>query len=294
MPNARDATTTAYQRILVVGEGGSGKTTLMRTLPGRKFAYLFDPAALASLQGCDIEYEQFLPDSLELDMALKGFNKGSKDDTLKEHSKREPSTYMRWATDLNTRHESGFFKDFDWLCFDSLTFLADAVMDRQKWLNGRYGGIEDLADYRIAGSKIAETFRSICSLPINIYCTGHITSFQDEKTKRIQMQINLPGRARSMLPLVMSQIWEARSSFDDKAGHVILTRPEPRGFQALRTTIKGLDPVVDVTIKDFSRAEEYGIGKMLRRVQSSAPVTTLPKPAAASASTVDAPQAKGA
>ena len=145
MPNAKDAASSpSFHKILVVGNGGSGKTFQMRTLSGRKFAYLFDPAALLSLQGVDIDYEQYLPDVLELDSSLKGFNKNSKSD--RPTSTREPTVYMRWVEDLNKRHAEGFFANYDWLCIDSLTLLANAVMDRQMWLNGRYGDIEDLAD----------------------------------------------------------------------------------------------------------------------------------------------------
>jgi hypothetical protein len=274
MPNAKDnSSTTAFQKILVVGNGGSGKTFQMRTLPGRKFAYLFDPAALLSLQGADIDYEQYLPDVLELDSTLKGFNKNAKSD--KPSSSREPTVYVRWVEDLNKRYESGFFKDYSWLCIDSLTLLANAVMDRQLWLNNRYGDIEDIADYRVTGSKIADVFRSICSIPINLYCTGHLNSFQDEKTKRIATQIQLPGKARNMLPLLFSNIWEARSTTEDKAQHVLLTRPEPRGFDGIRTTLQGLTPVVDVTVRNLAQPESFGIGALLKKaIPSSQPSST--------------------
>lgn len=287
MPNARDTSTTTFHRILLLGAGGSGKTTQIRTLSGRKFAYLFDPAALASLQGADIDYEQFLPDALELNMALKGFNKGAASDKM-SGSQREPTTYMRWAEDINKRADSGFFKDYDWLCIDSLTLLSDAIMDRQKWLNGRYGGIEDLADFRIVGSKIADTFRSICSLPINILCTGHMQSFQDDKTKRIETQLSLPGRARNMLPLLMSNIWETRATTEEKQQYVVLTKSEARGYQGLRTTLQGLAPVVDVTVKNFATAEQFGIGAIIKaakpRTSATPAVVKLSTPSQPAAS----------
>ena len=284
MPNAKDAASSpSFNKILVVGNGGSGKTFQMRTLSGRKFAYLFDPAALLSLQGVDIDYEQYLPDVLELDSSLKGFNKNSKSD--RPTSTREPTVYMRWVEDLNKRHAEGFFANYDWLCIDSLTLLANAVMDRQMWLNGRYGDIEDLADYRIVGSKISDVFRSICSLPINLYCTGHLNSFQDEKTKRITTQIQLPGKARNMLPLLFSNIWETRSTTDEKAQHVLLTRSEPRGFDGIRTTIQGLTPVVDVTIKNLSQPESFGIGAILRKAQPTNQTAAANSVRPASAST---------
>lgn len=286
MPNAKDASASAFQRILVLGKGGAGKTQQIVTLPGRKFVYIFDPGALPTLRGYDIDYEAFLPDALELDSSLKGFNKGAKNDVL-AGSKREPSTYMRFVEDLNKKHDAGFFADYDWLCFDSMTLLAASVMDRQLFINNRYGAIEDLGDYRVVGTKIADVMRSIFSIQINIYCTGHINTYQDDKTKRIDSAVNLPGKARVMLPLLCSNIWELRSTSDDKAAYTLLTKAEPRGFQEIRTSIKGLAPTLDVTIKDFARPELFGIGAMLtkagavplRAKAASPPVAATPPPA---------------
>lgn len=266
MPNAKDATAlTTRHKILIVGGSGSGKTSQIWTLPGRKFAYFFDPAALPSVMGLDIDYEMFLPDSLELDATLKGFNKNSKDDKVPDGKPREPGVYKRWVEDLNKRDAEGYFKNIDWLIIDSLTLLANAVMDRQMWLNNRYGGIEDLGDYRIVGSKLTEVFRSITSIDVNLFCTGHISTFQDELTKRIISQLQLPGKARTQLPLYFSNIWEARSTNDEKTGfYNILTKAEPRGFQEIRSSLQGLKPIEDVTIKDFNKPEDSGIGRLIK------------------------------
>ena len=85
-------------------------------------SYLFDPNAKLSLQGADIDYEEFLPDVLEMDSSLRGFNKGSVSD--KSISKREPSVYMRWGKDLNDKATAGFFTNYDWLV--SFGFLCPA------------------------------------------------------------------------------------------------------------------------------------------------------------------------
>lgn len=263
MPNAKDAGGSTFQRILAVGRGAAGKTSQIWTLPGRKFAYIFDPAALSSLAGCDIDYELFLPDAAALDATLKGFNKNAKDD--KPSKSKEPLTYMRWVEDLNKRHESGELESYDWLIIDSLSLLVTAVMDRNMYLNNRYGGIEDLSDYRVVGSKMTEVLRSIFSLNMHVYCTGHLNSFQDDKTKKIETQINLPGKARTLLPLLCSNIWELRSTAEDKGEHVLLTKPEPRGFTDIRSSIQGLKPIENVEIKDFRNAQNFGIGALLKK-----------------------------
>ena len=149
MPNAKDAQT-GYERIIVAGNTGSGKTTQILTLPGKKFVYVFDPNCLASLRGHDVEYEEFLPEVTEIDSTLKGFNKGAKDDS--PASAKEPTLYLRWIEDLNRREAEGSFDEYDWVIFDSLTFLAQALMDRQLYINNRYGKVEDLGDYRVVGA----------------------------------------------------------------------------------------------------------------------------------------------
>lgn len=75
MPNARTAHESSTHKFLLLGDTGSGKTTQFLTLPGRKFIYLFDPNAILSLQGHDIDYEEFLPDSLNL--SIKSLSKSS-------------------------------------------------------------------------------------------------------------------------------------------------------------------------------------------------------------------------
>lgn len=272
MPNARDGSTASFQKLLVLGEPGAGKTAQLWTLPGRKFAYFFDPNARASVDGLDIDYEEFLPDVDTVDFTLKGFNKGSTSDKPRRKN-IEPKTYTAWENDFNDRYDAGFFNNYDWLCFDSLTTMSRALMNRMLFLNGRYGDIEDRSDYRVVGNKLASIFVAIASLKINLYVTGHLTTYQDEKTQKIMTQIGIPGSSRDLLPKLFSNIWLLQAATDDKAGYTLLTRAEPRGFQAIRTTIPGLAPRVDITIpeKDWRNAGRYGIGKLLADAKPRVP-----------------------
>lgn len=266
MPNAKDPTAQGYERIMLIGPTGSGKTTQMWSLPGKKFAYIFDPNALRSLQGLDVDYELFLSDLTDFDPTLPQFYKGSRA-APKGAPATQPTAYMKWGEDLNQKVESGFFNNYDWLCFDSLTLLAKTIFDLQLWIAKREGGIEDLADYRIVGNKLSQAFRRITSLPINIYCTGHIQAYQDDKTKKIVTQIALPGSARAQLPLLFSNIWLA---FYSDAKWKIRTVPEERGFKEIRSSVKGLPAEVDVTITDWTHPERAGIGALLTKQKKEA------------------------
>lgn len=273
MPNIREAKLPAFKRILALGKSGGGKTTQIWTLPGKKFLYQFDPNTMASLLGIatqlkidppDLEFEEFQMDLLEQDQSLKGFNKNAKDDKL--FPKREPTAYNDFVQDLNDRVETDYFKKagISWLCFDGLTFLNKAVMSRQLFINDRAGGLEDKPDYRIVGAKVSEIFTALSSLPINIFMTGHINTFQDEKTQKIETLIAAHGSSRAQLPMVFTDIWQCQ--YEDYKGnprYTIRTRPDTRGLQDIRSSIQGLAEIEDVTIDDFSKAEEYGIGAIL-------------------------------
>lgn len=270
MPHMRDAAVSPYKRILAVGRTGSGKSTQMWTLQGKKFLYNFDPNTMASIKGIadelgieppDIEFEEFTPDLLELDATLKKFNKDGKDDPAgKEYKGREPTAYNDFLSDINDRVEKGFFKDFNWICFDSLTFITKSVMARNMFINAKTGEMEDRSDYRIVGNKITEIFSSIASLPINIFMTAHLQIFQDEKTQKIETLLQAPGQSRNMLPLIFTDIWQCSKQ---DTSYVIRTRPDPRGLQDVRCSIQGLEELEDVTIGDFAKAEQYGIGAIL-------------------------------
>lgn len=261
-----------------MGKTGSGKTAQIWTLPGRKFAYIFDPNSLSTLKGCDLDYEVFQPDFTEMDATLKGFNKnpatGKQYAGDKPKKPKEPLVYMNWVDDINEKTEKGFFKDYQWLIFDSLTFLNKAVMDRQLYINHRYGDVEDIADYRVVGSKLTDVFNSIVGLPLSIYATGHYNTFQDEKTKKIETQIMLAGKARNYLPLMFTNVWLAGVEEGEKGQvkYTIRTKPDPRGLQDVRSSIQGLNTIEDVTIKGFGDLAQGGIGALLKRATQKPPI----------------------
>lgn len=261
--------------ILLVGRSGSGKTAQIWTLPGRKFAYVFDPNSMATLRGCpDLDVKEYYPDLLEMDATLKGFNKGSTSD--EPSSAREPLIYSSWIDDINEKVESKFFADYQWVCFDSITFITKAVMDRQLYINKRYGEPEDRADYKIVGMKLFDVFSSINSMPgVDIFATGHLDTYKDEHTAKVETQLKLPGRARDMFPLIFTNVWLTHiEEFEDGLGYMVRTRPDPKGLRDIRCTIQGLETDEDVTIAPFppnGDASKYGIGALLARQEPSAP-----------------------
>ena len=269
MPNAKEAHRKPGEKFLVLGNTGSGKTTLFATLPGRKFIYLFDPNALNSLQGFDIEYEEFLPDVLN--MAVTSLSKGKGDRPQVAKAKSPSSVYQDFERDLETKLESGFFNDFDGIGFDSFTTLSDMVMDRVLEINGRAGQWPQMDDYGPQMNTLTNIVRTVTALGKTIYFTGHVEMKQDELTSRIYQTPLMTGRLKAKLPLLFSEIYLAKAETDPKGVVKYLIQTKPDRFNPLvRCTIQGLDANHDVTV-DFAaikagkaKIEDFGLGKIYK------------------------------
>ena len=263
MANAKDARGNTAHRILLLGDTGGGKTTQFLTIPGRKFAYLFDANALLSLQGYDVEYEEFLPDRLNLSVkSLKkdagGGQKGDKTTNFKN------DLYVEWEKDFQDRITKGFFDDYDVIGFDSATTLLDLIMDRVLTINERSGQWPQQDDYGPQMMIFTNICRTLVSLGKTVVMTGHLEMKKDELVGRIFRQPMMTGRLRTKIPLLFSDIFicEAESDGRSDIKYRIQTTPD-RITTTVRTSFKGLKPVEDVTIDFKKPLEGQGIGRLI-------------------------------
>lgn len=269
--NAATAGGREAETLFIVGRTGSGKSTQLLTLPGKKFSYCFDPnARIAYRNDPNTDYIEFLPDTDELELRLKGFNKGSLSDRSKVARSTEPQLYLQWEADLVARFNSGFFNDYKWVAIDSATFLIEAMMDRQMYLDQRAGEPPDQGDYRVVGDAFRRIMLNFSSRGFNLYITGHINEYTDDKTARTVTQAMLPGRSRVLSPLMCANVWQASFNDEGKNTYLMRTRPDPRGMKDLRCSIDGLDEIIDVTIKDKTHPEQYGVGAILNKARAKA------------------------
>lgn len=259
MPNAKDHKAQA-KKILAVGNAGGGKTAAFCTLPGKKFIYIFDPSALETLQGQDVDYEIFLPD--ELNMSATALKAGVADRPARQ---KEPKAYREFEQDFEKKLESGFFNDYDVIGFDSMTTFSDALMDRILWLNKRLGKHPEMADWTATMNSIVNVLRTLTSIQGKvIYVTAHLDMAKDEVTGKIQNQLNLIGKLKSKLPLLFSDVWLFYADQDrEKKTRFYIQTQQDRYNPFLRCSIRNCETVEDVTIGDWGKPEEFGVGKLL-------------------------------
>jgi hypothetical protein len=260
MPNARAARETSTNKILLLGDTGSGKTSQILTLPGKKFAYLFDPNAILTLSGHDVEYEEFLPDRLNL--SIKSLTKDKGDKTTSYIN----DVYVDWEKDFQRRVDKGFFNEFDVIAFDSATTFIDLAMDRVLTINGRAGSWPQQDDYGPQMIAFISVCRSLMALNKTIVMTGHLDVKQDDLTKRIFRTPMFTGKLRAKIPLLFSDVFicEVENDGKGKIIHKIQTVPD-RITTAVRTSVKGLSPYEDVTIDWNKPIEGQGIGRLFKR-----------------------------
>lgn len=268
MPNSKDANLTDHTSVLLIGGIGTGKTSQYRTLPGRGFIYIFDPNALASLKNADIEYEQFSPDLLDINVKPLS----SKKSADKFIEPKEPVTYARFEEHLDAFLDNALdgsqgyrgIDDFDWIGLDSFTTFSDAVMDRVLYLNDRLGKHPEQADWTAQMTTVQNVVRTLASRKRLIVCTAHEEMRQEEETGKVYFQPVLTGRLRLRIPALFSDIFRCEAEKDDagKAQFYLVTVPDKK-HQYIRTSIDDLETDIQVTI-DKKDPHASGLGALLK------------------------------
>lgn len=247
MPNAIDAHALAAKKILLVGDTGAGKTTQFLTLPGKKYMYIFDPNALNSLKGHDLDYDEFLPTPIPA--AIQSLKKGVAGDKRVNSS----SVYKDFEDQFDERLANGFFDKYDWIGFDSATTLLELMMDRVLTINGRFGQWPHEDDWGPQMMAFTNLVRTLTAMGKNCFVTGHMQDKQNRKTgvsRRVPM---MTGSLIQKIPLLFSDILGCDTDKDEK-GRIVYQLVTVRDFEftVIRTSIKGLEPMEDITI-DFSK-----------------------------------------
>ncbi len=264
MPNASNIESPHTWLIFALGYTGAGKTTNFLTMPGRKFAYLFDPNAIRTMRGHDVDYEEFLPDVQGF--AVKSLKKEKQSGRYKGDrptTAKGSEVYRHWEEHYEAALASGFFDQYDCILFDSATTFLDIIMDRVLTINGRPGQWPNQDDYGPQMNTFMNVVRSAMSLGKNIYFTGHVEVSKDEITSRVFQTPVLTGKLKAKIPLLFSEIlfFEAASDAKGQVDYIIQTKPD-RLMPLIRTTLRGLDYKENVNI-DFKRPIEgqglYGL-----------------------------------
>jgi hypothetical protein len=264
MPNAKDVTE-GLHRILLLGNTGTGKTSQFLTLPGKKFMYIFDPNALQTLRGYDVEFEEFLPSAVKLDAVPSSKEGQAKADKVMMTQKAD--SYLRWEKDWDDKYNKKYFNQFDWIGFDSCTTFLDLIMERLLTIEGRQGQFPQQNDWGPQMVTFTNIVRTAMSLNKPLFFTGHLKTDKDEVTQSIVQLPLFTGQLREKLPLLFSDIFLTTATADQVHGTVKYTiRSTPNGRETpIRTSLRGLNSIEDVTIDWKKDPVGQGLGGLLAK-----------------------------
>ena len=162
--------------LLVYGQSGVGKTTLIKTIPGRKLI-LSAEGGLLSLQGTDIQYV----DIHTMDELTEAFN-----------------------------HVVEHLEDYDCIILDSLSELAEVILSSEKKeskdVRQAYLGMQD---------QIMDLVRAFRDLPVTVYMTAKQERVQSD-SGRLLFGPSMPGQKLSQqLPYVFDELLAMRSETNE-------------------------------------------------------------------------------
>lgn len=272
MPNMRDAPLS--QSYLLVGPGGSGKTTQFKTMPGRKFAWVFDPNAFAALSGLDIEYFDGVPDAVGRSVEAGAIGVGI--DTSVE-------VYNRLWLDMRQRLKDGFFAGIDSLLIDGLTGLASVIEEYVLSAILRKPGGEIVKREAMYIHKELQRFlRQVAALNKNLLLCAHRDTIMDPSgTKMAGAQISVIGQSRVKVPIHFANVlYTVAEGGTKETVYSAFTKPSAlTGDPRMSDALSHLPFKIDMTIRDFAHPENYGIGWLIteskkRKAEANGPLPT--------------------
>lgn len=258
MPNAKDYEKGTQTKTLAYGLTGAGKSAAFLTHPGRKFAYIFDPAGIETFAGHDVEYELFVPEMVGLKKSTLG--KGSKSAQI---LRPDPDTYLRFEKDFEEKAADKFFAGYDALAFESLTTLLPMTLWYILEQQGRGNSAPEIQDYYYRTDAISSIVRVAASQARTVFFSAHSQTEKDEVTGRIENMLFLPASLKTGLPLLFSEVvhMKAEPDRDGTIKYVAQMKPDKRS-PMVRTSLADVQQFEDVTI-DWSKSPEgqgfYGL-----------------------------------
>ena len=189
--NTNDVSIRSGVKVLVYGEAGAGKTTLIKTLP--KPLILSAEAGLLSLRRENLPF-------------------------IEIHTVEELRVAARW---LECSEEG---KQFESVALDSISEIAEVVLSTEKMLNkdGRtaYGNMNDTM------TKVIRSFRDLPNR--HVYFSAKMEKAQDE-TGAMLFSPSMPGKTLTQsLPFFFDEVFALRVGKNDKGEpqRMLMCRPD--------------------------------------------------------------------
>ena len=166
--NLQERLASATINVVVYGAAGAGKTSLIKTLPG-KVLVISAEAGLLSLSGFDADVVE-----------IKNV-----DDLREVHAFLDKGGH-----------------GYDWVCLDSLSEIGEICL-----LSERASHRDVRQAYGALIEKMLGVCRAFRDLPVNVYMSAKEERFKDESTGRLMSALSMPGaKLGQQIPYLFDEV----------------------------------------------------------------------------------------
>ena len=200
-----DSPQTNMMHLLLLGEKGVGKTSILKTCPKPILVHSFDPG------GTDV-----LKDMIKSGDCLV-------DNSFEKDSYQEPQAYLKWEKEFNNLRRAKFFNHIGTFAVDSLTVMCTSLLwqimkkegrqmpDMSTALNlkgkGSAGHGMRVQDWNTVLTAFQMISRTLATLPCHTILIGHIGEKLDAATETMVKGIILPGQAKDHIPIILNEYY---------------------------------------------------------------------------------------
>lgn len=186
---------------LILGQVGSGKTTLAGTARKPIYVHSFDPGGTKVFKNFNADDPSKPPRDL--------FKTGEAiaDTRFEGDDSEQPKAYKLWENEFQKMRRRGMFEHIGTYVMDSFTTWVLSLKYKILKKQGRTDGIMQIHDWQILGNTVKDVINVMTALPCDVILTGHLTTEKDDVSGRIETRLQAIPSLQTELPLLFDEIY---------------------------------------------------------------------------------------
>lgn len=277
LPSPKKASDTLKKpnTFLLIGPARSGKTTQIWTLPKPACAIILDPNGTEGIRGAEgIDYWEFPMGGALMAPKTGKHMKEAGEDVM-------PMAYLNFWRFLRAAKAENLFANYASVLFDGITSLEAIATDIVLYdLNLSHHEISKEEASRLRGT-IQNALRELTSIfhhaqdagtyPQNLIVTAHEATKFDRGGSMVGREISAYGKLRQFIPANFAHVFYTEQKGDSQTVKYLAQTHGDSKTSDAGTAFRGLPYKIDLTIKDWKKPEQYGLGKLIACMEADKP-----------------------
>lgn len=186
---------------LVLGQVGSGKTTLAGTARKPLYVHSFDPGGTKVFKNFNADDPRKKPRNM--------FETGEviADTRFEGDDSSQPQAYNQWERQFKEMRSKDMFEHIGTYVVDSFTTWVLALKYQILKKKGRTEGVMQIHDWQVLGNTVKDVINVMTALPCDVILTGHLTTEKDDVSGRIETRLQAIPSLQTELPLMFDEIY---------------------------------------------------------------------------------------